>query len=253
MNINHPKEHHIPLLRKLWKETFGDTDTFLDTFFATAYASERCRCLFENDIPVAVLYWFTCHYNGQPVAYLYAISTAVSHRNRGLCKHLMQDTHKHLTSLGYQGTLLVPGEASLFSFYENMGYKTTCHIKEFSCEGKAQNLTLRQVPMAEYASLRRVFLPSGSVLQEGENLTFLQTECCFYAGEDFLLAAHISNNRLYGKEFLGNTNIVPGLIHSLGCAEGFFRTPGSDKPFAMYKPLQHIKQDPPTYFGFAFD
>lgn len=253
MNIKQPKEKHIPLLQALWKEAFGDADAFLDTFFATAFATNRCRCLFINDAPVAMLYWFHCEYEGQPVAYLYAIATAASHRGQGLCKQLMQDTHKHLERLGYQGALLVPGENSLFSFYEQLGYKSTCYIKEFTCTGTPQDLRPRRISANEYASLRRKHLPADSVIQEGENLTFLENECSFYAGEDFLLAARISPQYLYGLELLGNSEVAPGLVHFFGCAEGRFRTPGKDKPFAMYLPLYGSEQIPPSYFGFAFD
>lgn len=253
MNIKPPKEKHIPLLRALWKEAFGDTDAFLDTFFATAFATNRCRCLFIKDTPVAMLYWFHCEYEGQPVAYLYAIATAASHRGQGLCKQLMQDAHTYLKGLGYQGALLVPGEKNLFSFYERLGYKSTCHIKEFTCAGKSQALRPRRISSSEYASLRRKLLPAGSVIQEGKNLTFLENECGFYAGEDFLLAARLNHKHLYGLELLGNTAVAPGLVHSFGCDEGRFHTPGKDIPFAMYLPLQETEQVPPSYFGFAFD
>ncbi len=253
MNINPPDIQHIPLLRKLWKEAFGDTDAFLDAFFTTAFAPERCRCVFENNIPIATLYWFNCEYDGQPVAYLYAIATAVSHRGQGLCKQLMQDTHKYLKSLGYLGALLVPGESSLFDFYKQLGYTTTCYLQEFTCSAEDQNLSLRLISSGEYAFLRRKYLPVGSVIQEGENLAFLQTECKFYAGEEFLLAAKITDSHLYGAELLGNAEVAPGLVHHLGCNDGTFRCPGSEKPFAMYLPFNPTNKITPSYLGFAFD
>lgn len=253
MNINQPDTKHIPLLRKLWKEAFGDTDIFLDSFFSTAFSPKRCRCVFENNIPLAALYWFDCEYSGQPLAYLYAIATAASHRGQGLCKQLMENTQKHLKNLGYSGALLVPAESSLFDFYKELGYTTTCHLQEFTCTAEEQNLSLRLISSEEYASLRRKYLPAGSVVQEGENLTFLQTEYDFYAGQNFLLAAKITGNRLYGVELLGNTKIASGLVHALNCTEGLFRVPGSDKPFAMYLPLSQDTQASPSYLGFAFD
>lgn len=253
MNIKQPEEKHIPLLRQLWKEAFGDTDDFLDTFFHTAFSFERCRCVFEDDIPVAVLYWFDCEYEGQPVAYLYAIATTVSHRGQGLCKQLMQNTHKHLESLGYQGTLLVPGENSLFSFYEKIGYKTTCFHHEFSCTGEEQEIFPHKVSSTEYAFLRRKYLPSGSIIQEGKSLVLIQSEYDFYAGKDFLFVAQLTDDDLYVLELLGNTDPAPGLVHYFKCTKGLFRTPGFDKPFAMYLPLNKTVQTPPSYLGFAFD
>ena len=253
MNISQPDTKHIPFLRTLWKEAFDDTDAFLDAFFSTAFSPEHTRCVFEANMPIAVLYWFDCEYEGQPVAYLYAIATSASYRGQGLCTQLMEDTHKYLASLGYSGALLVPGENRLFDFYRKFGYETTCYLREFSCTAEDQNLSLRPLSCEEYASLRRKVLPMGSVVQEKENLAFLQTEGDFYAGEDFLLTAKKTDNHLYGIELLGNHEIAPGLVHALSCTEGLFRAPGSDKPFAMYLPLGQDTLTPPSYIGFSFD
>ena len=253
MNISQPATRHLPLLRTLWKETFDDTDYFLDAFFHNVFSFDRCRCVFEDDLPVSVLYWLDCEYEGQPIAYLYAIATAVSHRGQGLCKQLMTDTHKHLKNLGYQGVLLSPEGTDLFSFYAQLGYKTTCYHQEFSCACGEQTIFPRKVSSTEYASLRRKYLPSGSVLQEGENLVLLQAEYDFYIGEDFLLVAQLTDDGLYGLELLGNTNTAPGLVQYFKCSKGHFRIPGFSKPFAMYLPLNNTIQAPPAYLGFAFD
>ena len=45
MIIKSPETRHIPQLRQLWKEAFGDTDDFLDVFFSVAFAPERSRCV----------------------------------------------------------------------------------------------------------------------------------------------------------------------------------------------------------------
>lgn len=253
MNINQPEEKHIPLLRNLWKEAFEDTDDFLDTFFTTVFAPGRCRCIFSDDIPVASLYWFNCKYAEQPVAYIYAIATVASHRGQGLCRQLMLDTHEYLKKAGYQGALLVPSEDSFFELYSRFGYQSTCHVREFTCTAEEKNLRLRRISAVEYASLRSKYLPSGSIIQEEENLPLLQAECELYAGKDFLLAAQCNDNHLYGVELLGNIDTAPGLVHHFKYKKGLFHTPGAEKPFAMYLPLYGSEQIPPSYFGFAFD
>lgn len=253
MNISHPKNEQIPELRKLWKEAFGDTDAFLDAFFTTAFSPNRCLCLVQNHIPLAALYWFDCEYEGNKIAYLYAIATATSHRGQGLCKQLMQYTHKFLTDLDYAGALLVPSDTHLFSFYETFGYESACHIQEFTCRKENQSLSLQEISPMEYSSLRRSLLPSGSIIQEQENLAFLQTQVTFYAGQGFILAAHKESDRVYCPEFLGDIKTAPGITYCLGVEEGFFRTYGTVRPFAMYLALNHTNTATPTYFGFAFD
>ena len=48
MIIKQPGVEEISQLRQLWKEAFGDTDSFLDIFFSAAFAPERCRCVLAD-------------------------------------------------------------------------------------------------------------------------------------------------------------------------------------------------------------
>jgi hypothetical protein len=204
-------------------------------------------------MPIAMLYWFDCVYMNKPIAYLYAIATAPSHQGQGLCHLLMQEVHAELKNQDYCSTLLVPASKGLFDFYQNMGYQTTTYIDEFSYSSSDNEVSLRPVSLEEYATLRRTFLPVGGVLQEGSNLDFLSMQATFYAGNDFLLTAHIEGQHLFAVELLGNTCIAPDILQTLHCVHGTFRTPGSSIPFAMYYDLSEGALKPPCYFGLAFD
>ena len=59
-SVGKPRKEQIPKLRALWKEAFGDTDDFLDSFFETAFDKERCRCVVIDGEVAAALYWFDC-------------------------------------------------------------------------------------------------------------------------------------------------------------------------------------------------
>ena len=65
MIIKAPQPSHIPALRTLWKDIFGDTDAFLDSFFSTAFSPNRSLCAIIDDQIVGMLYWFDCTYSGQ--------------------------------------------------------------------------------------------------------------------------------------------------------------------------------------------
>jgi len=251
MKIEAPGIRHIPALRALWQASFGDDDAFLDDFFTAAFSPERCRCVMADDHPAAVLYWFDCTCRGQRIAYLYAVTTAEAYRRRGLCAALLADTHKHLQALGYAGVLLVPCSETLVAFYEKSGYRLCSRIGELRCGVGTAACTIREIGAAEYAARRREMLPDGGVVQEGENLRFLQTQTAFYAGDGFVLAASREGDTLVGAELLGNTAAAPAIVHALGCAAGRFRVPG-ERPFAMYRQLGGASQ-PPGYFGLAFD
>lgn len=253
MNINKPLLSQIPELRTLWKEAFGDTDEFLDIFFKKAFHPDRCRCITVDKHVVAVLYWFDCIYEDKPIAYIYAVATAKSHRGQGLCQKLMADTHLHLAKHGYEGAILVPGNKELFDFYKKIGYQTSCYLRKFQCDAASEDLPLYSIDKEEYARLRKFLLPPGSVIQEHKNLDFLETQAKFYMGHGFILTAYGEKDVLHGIELLGDISAAPAIIHTLGYKKGFFRTVGNQIPFAMYYPLEGSTLLPPSYFGFAFD
>lgn len=251
MTIEMPNAACLPGLRALWKEAFGDTDGFLDAFFCTAFNPRRCRCVLAEGQVAAALYWFDCLVDDRKVAYIYAVATAKAYRGQGLCHQLMERTHRELAQLGYSGAVLVPGEECLFQFYEAMGYTVCGFMDTLACSAADVPTDLREVDADEYACLRKSFLPAGGVVQEGENLAFLQTQARLYAAEGFVLAAQRDKDTLWGMELLGEPGAAPKILRALGCTRGRFRHPGERKPFAMYYPLDGTPS--PVYFGLAFD
>ncbi len=252
MRPDYPVPADEPALRALWKEAFADTDAFLDIFFKTGFSPNRCRCMVEGGEMKSALYWFDCAFNGQKYAYLYAVATAVSARSRGLCTALMEDTHALLRQLGYAGAVLVPGEKSLFAFYEKLGYRTATRVDEFTCAcpgGMA--FPLRALTAGEFDSLRKAYLPHGGMVQEGKTTEFLGSYACFAGGDGFLMAYSTDGDRLVCHELLGNADFG-GILRTLGCKSGTFRTPGRGSPFAMFLPL-YDGAPVPEYFGLALD
>ena len=207
----------------------------------------------ENGDITAALYWFDCSWNGMRIAYLYAVAVAEQHRGRGFCRRLIADTHAHLSTAGYAGTILVPGSASLFELYARLGYRLSSSVDEFHCKAADRGIPLRRIVADDYAALRLFYLPEGSVIHEAENLHFLAAESELYTGEDFLLAVHRESGVLIADEFLGNRLSAPHILHVLGCPRGVFRTVGTQNPFAMYFSLREDITAMPRYFGIAFN
>lgn len=253
MIIDAPKREQLPALRSLWKEAFGDTDEFLDAFEQTAFRTDHCRCVTLNGETVAALYWFDCSFRERNIAYLYAIATAKTHRGQGICRALMEDTHRHLRENGYRGAILVPDSKQLFDLYEKIGYRICSHVQGFCCSASEYAAKIQQIDVIEYSKLRRTFLPDGGVIQEKENTEFLKTVAGLYAGDGFLLAARREGDTLFAMELLGDPTAAPAIVAAFGCSEGRFRTPGEDIPFAMYHLLGNGADALPSYFGLAFD
>ena len=247
----YPNEALIPGLRDLWKKAFGDTDEFLDLFFSTAYAPDRCRCIAQDAAVQSVLYWFDCELAGQKMAYIYAVATDPDCRGRGLCRMLMEDTAEILRSRDYAAAILLPQEEWLIQMYAGMGF-TPCTTVTEKLFPAGEAIPARRIGTAEYARLRRQLLPAGGVIQDGENLSFLAGMTAFYTGEGFLAAVMENDGELWCPEFLGNPKAFPGLVKTLGFSEGRCRMPGAERPFAMFRPLAKDAQIP-CYFGLVFD
>ena len=245
MKIDHPTLAQIPQLRQLWKEAFGDTDAFLDSFFSAGFSPRRCLCATIGCELGAAAYWFSC---GE-YSYIYAVATAKAFRGRGICHALMEEIHGLLRKQGFAGCILVPGSERLRQFYAGMGYENFCGVQELTCE-VGTPLPVTKIDSNEFAALRRQYLSAGGVIQEAENLAFLSCWAEFYRGEDFLLTGALDGDTLQGVELLGNADAAPGIVAALGAKRGVFRRPGNT-PFAMHLPLNEKKV--PGYFGFAFD
>lgn len=252
MRIDQPAESQIPELLEMWKTAFGDYGGFWEMFLETAFEAEHCRCVTVDGRAAAALYWFDTACNGQRMAYVYAVVTHPGCRNQGLCRLLLADVHRYLTENGYSAVLLVPEKESLRQMYRKLGYADCTTVSEFVCHTGTEPVPVRAIGQAEYGRLRRDYLPEGGVLQEGKNLDFLAAQAQLFAGEDFLLAAYLEEDTLHGMELLGNRDAAPGILQVLKCTQGSFRTPGGEKPFAMFHPLT-ADAVVPQYFGFAFD
>lgn len=252
MIISEPISSQTHQLRNLWKAAFGDGDDFLDMFYATAYAPHRCRCVQDGDRIAAVLYWFDCSCEGQKLAYIYAVATDPDYRNQGLCRLLMDDTAIHLKSLGYAGALLLPQDPGLRKMYGKMGYTPCTRVREFTCQAAGDPVCLMELSSGDFAWLRRAMLPPGSVIQEGENLSYLTGFAKFYQGPGFLLTAFPDEGQLIGYELLGDVTKAPEILRTFGLESGRFRCPGADIDFGMCISFVDTFQKP-TYFGFPFD
>lgn len=252
MKIDFPSPYHRNQQRKLWQEAFGDPDWFLDCFFRTAYAPDRCRCVLTGDEIAAILYWIDCTVADQKLAYIYAVVTHPGYRGKGLCRMLMADTHDLLRGRGYSGAILVPQQEGLRKMYAGMGYHNVGGLTPFSCSAASTPVPLQAIGPSEFARLRRTMLPQNSVIQEDAGLAFLSEQLQFYAGDGFICAAYGENDILHVPELLGDQTVAPGILKALNHSRGNFRFPGGNTPFAMFYPLIDSAITP-SYFGFAFD
>ncbi len=234
-----PRPEEFPQLRCLFVEAFGEPE-FADSFFQLAYAPERCLVATEGEI-LGMLHWFDCFQDGKKLAYLYAVAVKPARQGTGIGSRLLRYTLEYLSDYG--GILLVPAEESLFSYYEKFGFSVCSSIREISAEA-GEPVPVRRLTAAEFGELRRDYLPSKGIRQEGEALELLASYAHFYASPH-ALAAVSGGNVL---EFLGDEQELPGLLAALGLGRAEVRMPGESRPFAMGRGAEEN-----LYFGLALD
>jgi len=249
MTIDRPQESHLQGLQALWKEAFGDSDAFVNGFFSTGFAPQRCRVLDWNGQCAAALYWFDCRWEGKKIAYLYAVATQKRFQGQGFCRRLMEDTHAHLQALGYCGAALVPGSRALFSLYEKLGYTAFCPMEHQQITAAEAPIPLKAVSPAQYSLFRKALLPAGGIEQTG--MEYLATFTRLYSGDGCLFSVAQEGNTAVFQEFLGDPHVLPRILRTLGAEQGKVWLPGGTNPFAMYRSFEESDLIP-TYLGLSF-
>ena len=252
MKIDHPKKTQIPALRKLWQEVFGDSDDFLDSFFALGFSCSHCLCAMEQENLAGAMYWLDHTCRGKRLAYLYAVATHPDYRGQGICRRLTLRVMELLRRQGYAGIILVPAEPGLVSMYEKLGFVPSSTLDLIRCSRGETPTLLHAVDPAEYNALRNRLAPEDSALLTKQTLRFLASQAEFFAGDEWVLAAWRQEQTLTGLEYLGSAALLPGILNALSCTQGCFRTPGSVRPFAMFAALSPGEKCP-AHVGFAFD
>lgn len=249
MIIDNPGPQHISALRRLWIQAFGDSEEFLDSFFAAGFSYDRCRCVLQGNEPVAVVYLFECQWQEKKLAYLYALAVEKSHQKQGLSRLLLSDTHAMLQRLGYAGAIMEPATESLRGYYERLGYRRFGgrHTLQFSAG--QESVSASKLGQLGYEQARRQMLPSNSVLQEGTLTPFLHTQAEFYGGAGFVAA--VSKEEPMVLEFLGDTGKIPGFLRFLQWEQAPVRLPGG-APTAVYMDFEG-DTPLPYYFGLPMD
>ena len=251
---DYPTPRLSPQMRSLWKLAFGDDDVFLDRFFSTGFSADRCRCVVnEEGKLLSILYWFDARLEGETYAYLYAVATDPDHRRQGLLRYLLADTRNLLKEKGYAGMVLVPGDQELRKMYASMGFEDCTGNSILISASQPVTVLTHSIDREEYGKLRRKYLPKGGLIQEGDSLRFLETQYKFYTGPGFVMCAGPAEPELlWVPEYLGDPEVIPGVLCALGYPMGKFRVPGTTIPFAMFCPLRP-DAPVPAYLGLAFD
>ncbi len=238
-------------LKRLWEKAFGDEQTFIETFFETAYAPECCRVAIQDGKLAGMLFWFDCSLASEKIAYIYGVATDPTVQGQGVATELMKNVHSLLQNSGYSGAILVPGSENLFRFYEKRGYAVVGRVSEGVAQA-SESVRIERVDADTYGQLREKMLPPNAVHQQGRNMAFLDRLADCYCGDGF--AAAISKEEPKScMEYLGDVSKISGLAGALGCGSLPYRQPGQGRAFAMGMGFHGVSFPQDIYFGLAFD
>lgn len=135
--ITHPIPSMHADIKALWKQTFGDSDAFLNHYFQNMYSDETMLVCVEDDEEVVAMMTMLpiTLQSGKltfPARYIYAVATAQDWRGLGISTSLMEQALEEMKDEGIAAAMLVPAHFSLFEFYERQGFETAFYVSELS-------------------------------------------------------------------------------------------------------------------------
>ncbi len=126
----------IAALKQIWSVCFGDPGEYIDLFFSQRFKPEEALIYRESGRPVSVVYMLPLDIMAKgalrPSHYIYAAATLPEYRGRGLMRKLLNQAEIAARQKGQAYSVLVPGEQSLFAYYEKMGYRTAFYMKHLT-------------------------------------------------------------------------------------------------------------------------
>lgn len=265
----------VSRLKALWKACFGDEDTYIDHYFIAYYLPERALVLeAEGQVASMLLTFpFTLTMADRslcPACYIYAFCTAPEAQGRGYGRQLLAYAEEQAALAGCGAAVMVPGEGSLFDFYEGLGYETAffCREEEFSPNGTGLFFP-RSCDLEVYTTLREKWLTGQCHVTYPLPVLDYQRSLCrnsgggLYALGDGVAAAELDEDTLVIKELLASDprQAAASLLALFGLKKATVRSPAqvgdSARRFGVVKwlaPGWRERWDRDTgYLAFGFD
>lgn len=134
MKITNPDKCDEPVLKKMWKNIFKDSDSYIELFFSVKYKSENTFVVKENDEVVSMLF---VEYNDIVIndkiykgAYFCGIATDEKCRGKGYAGKLIEYAKSHIDKVDI--IYLIPANKSLFDFYDKFGFKIFTYLDKIT-------------------------------------------------------------------------------------------------------------------------
>ena len=251
----------LPALTVLWQTCFGDKPAEIRKFWDALFPHIRVFLMRDGTRPVAMVCALPVTLTdtdgeGYPAVYFYALCTAPQFRGKGIAKQLLRFAEASVQKDGAQFAALVPAEVSLFSYYQALGYRTSCYRQEASVSASNVSGTVSPLSPEGYYALRELSM-QGGFISYGLPLLRYQQEALYRvetAGDVCCALARKENTQLVVQELIPFVPEAAALLaQQLGCTDAVVCGPGGTKPFGMMKSLCELSVPERVYLGIAFD
>lgn len=190
--ITFAKPEMLLALKAIWKECFGDTDEYIDFYYANRFRCENTLVWLDNGTPVAMLTLLPAKLKQGgvfvDVQYIYAVATLTAWQGKGISSKLLEYANQLIKNRGEALSLLVPAEAELFAFYKKRGYassfflKTSCFSVNLS-ENNNTHFAFTDISPSEYKQMRdKVFDREGYLCWDETSIAYALDENKFNGG-----------------------------------------------------------------------
>ncbi|MGI5935449.1 MAG: GNAT family N-acetyltransferase [Oscillospiraceae bacterium] len=181
-------------LKRIWKLSFSDEDSFINMFFQDFYAPGMATLMECDSQPVSCIFTFKgarVSFPGEPemnCAYVYSLGTLPEYRGRGFGAMVIQESARRAFSEGSDAACFLPASIGLYRWYEKiLGTRTRFWIRE-------RRISRRELPEApppvhveavgasEYGALREKLLSGRPHARFDDKLLRFQEAICNYYG-----------------------------------------------------------------------
>ncbi len=224
MIIRLSEKSDINGILSLWHEAFGDRENEIMFFINRRYIPENTLVAEENGEIASMLFLLDGRMSikgvDYPSYYLYAACTLKKYRGRGIMAELLKEATTLAQSRAYDFICLMPGEKSLFDFYEKHGYKTVFSRKVLTLDIK-DDKSIDSYPISgcsDYEEIRNnVFAGFDYFKWDGQSVKFASEHNKLYSGNEFRTCEGyclytVSEGILRVKEFAFTRNKLIDII-----------------------------------------
>ena len=263
--------------KDIWKLCFGDSDGYIDFYYANRYKEDETVVLLHDGEIRAMLTMIPVKtvlpdQRSLDTVMLYAIATHPQYQHKGLATQLMNFVNQYLNTAKTELSVLVPAKVQLFDYYLKHGYRNGFYIRETQLFldrvdsrpfNKLYECTIYPVAPKEYNRRRNNQLYGRLYISYADEDIAYQKKLSQQSGTDIyavdiegiegcLTVERMSSDKVQIKEFLLpedfiNTAITQ-IVQQVSAKEYILRTPayigkqlgGIVRPFGMIRSPSEI-------------